>query len=118
MYQCKLHWGWGGQFHEETEFHVLDKGEIPAVLKKKMVGIARRLSFDCGRLEYPLHPWIGSLEVIPVVNRETFHMDDFGLENFMDNEIKYTQELIEGDNLFIEGNYNLNVAPENLEGWK
>lgn len=118
MYQCKLHWGWGssGNFHEEWEFYVKEKNEIPAALKEIMVKIARRYSFDCGRLTHPLHPWIGNLEVIPVIERECFLVESFGLENFMKNEIKYTQELIERDELYVNGMYNLNIAPENMEG--
>ena len=106
-YLCKLHWTWGGNFSETTEFFVYERDEIKEKAEEIIVKIARRYAFDCGRLEKPLNPLVSSITVIPYTEGETIFASDIGLDEFMDAEVVHTRWMIEQGQQFVDGGYNL-----------
>jgi len=118
-YQVKINWGWTGQygpsFQEAYTTIIFDRANLKKTVKEFIVRMTRRYSFDCNRLTHPLRPYLGTIEVIPIYEKEYISPSDLGLDEFLKNEVKWTQQLIEDGRLFINNNYNTELAPANLE---
>jgi hypothetical protein len=118
-YQVIISWGWGGgivsTFGEKYRTVIYDKSELEQTVKEVLVNIARRYSFDCSRLDKPLHPYVSTIEVVPVYDNEYISPSELGLDKFLKNEVCHTERLIKTNDLYINHTVNLKFAPENQE---
>jgi hypothetical protein len=114
MWHVEINWGWGGQscFREVESTRILKREELPQVVESFVRRMTRRYTFDCGRLEQPLHPWIGSIRLTEEREPEWLSMDDLGLGQLLARETEWTRTLIENGRQFVNGNYNNEPAPK------
>ena len=116
-YECELSWRWHGDmmsFPETYRFSVKTLDEIPQVIKDFIVYITRRYAGDVyeGRVNrYGVS--IGILRVLPVY--ETFYLYPDPKSEFLKNEWDYAGELLVSHGLFVDGDYQKDVCPNNID---
>jgi hypothetical protein len=72
QWQVRLDWGWGRlqRFQEHYTFHVNALDDIDAEIRAFIPKMVERYAFDCGRLDYPLNPWLYGIVITPVGHSE------------------------------------------------
>jgi hypothetical protein len=114
LWEYEVAWSWGRHIPLVESFTVIasDDTEARKKIERKLRYIARRYSFDCGRLEYPLSPLVGSVRKKPFTYSEHVKMD---LQPFLQREVEWTKRLIKQDKLWVNHDYNLEPAPETVK---
>lgn len=117
-YLGKIYWSWGTKdhrFNEIKEVYLDDKSELNETLKQFILKMTRDYAYDCNRLNEPLNPRIGNIELIPIKKSKWIDFEDTGLQDYLDNEIEWYGQLIEEGKAYIndgsEANYE--VSPKN-----
>jgi hypothetical protein len=115
-YLVKMDIWWGSGHCDTFEFHVNKISEIDKYAKRRIIEFARRYTFDCGDLGYPLNPSVGNVTVVKI--EKTKYLNTDKLEKFMNNERNWTEKLIKEKKEIVDGHYNLEIAPLNQKSYK
>jgi len=116
LWEYTVHWEWGTKgygapLRESFTILARNDGEAQTRIKQNLTRIARRYSFDCGRLNHPLYPAVGGVYKKPFSSPEFVDMD---LGTFFEREVKWTKQLIEQDKLYVGSDYNKEPCPTEM----
>ena len=115
-YDCVFNFWWSDKhcsFPGERRFTVHSLEEIPDAMKNIILNITRQLAGEKyeGKIErYPM--WIGPIDVTPVYEKFTLCPDE-SAEIFFRNEFDNVGIMMETNTLFVNSNYNMQLAKDN-----
>jgi len=115
-YACELEWWWSSErysFSDTHRFNVSNLNDINDSVKSFIINLTRKYAGSEyeGKIER-YHVNIGSLTVRPVYDTIYMYPED-SVKDFIKNEWDHVGELMENENLFINGNYNMQISEKN-----
>src|SRR5574343_145909 len=99
-YSVELSWMWGGcgplggaPFRETHRFVVDDLARIDDEVRRFVISLARRYSFDCAQLHLPLRPRLCGMRITPVAASRWESTERF--DGLLEAEVAQTKALME-----------------------